>query len=156
MPALVSQIVEVYVYRPGAVVAEFLVLRRAPGRRLSGTWHTVYGHIRPGEIACAAARRELAEETALAALELHQLESVHTFFDAGADVIHSCAGFAVRVAASAEPTLNDEHDAWTWLPAEEAAARYHWPGQGQAVREICALILPGGAVADALRIDPIY
>ena len=152
MSEIVSRVVEVYVYRLDAAGPQFLVLRRAPDSRLAGTWQTVFGHIDPDETAYAAAQRELAEETALTSTQWHQLESVNTFFLARADEIHMCPGFAARVELTVDPKLNREHDEFIWLPAGEAQARFHWPGQQRAVTEICDLIIPGNEVSRSLRL----
>lgn len=154
MPQVVCNIVEVYVYRLVAGEAQFLLLRRSAESRLGGTWQSVHGHLEENETAWDAARRELAEETGLNAQTWHQLESVNTFFIAATDRIHLCPGFAARVAADAEPVLNHENDAYHWLPIEEALPRFHWPGQRQAVREVCDLILAGSPAAQSLRLTP--
>ncbi len=153
MPRIVSEIVDVYVFRVVDGIPAFLVLRRAPTSRLPGTWQAVHGHIESGETAFQAAARELAEETTLVADEWHQLESVNTFFVAASDEIHLCAGFAARIPATAAVSLNSEHVDYVWLGFSEACERYHWPGQRRAIKEIRDLILPGGDVARTLRLS---
>lgn len=153
MPAIVSHIVEVYPYRVIRQEPEFLLLRRARGALLADTWQAVYGHIEAGETAFDAARREMMEETSLWAEAWHQLESVNTFFLAGRDEIHLCPGFAARIEPSDVPVLNDEHEEFAWLTLDEAVRRFCWPGQGMAVRQIAALIVPGGASSDALKLN---
>lgn len=152
MPKMVSNIVDVYVYRRPSASVEFLVLRRGERCVLPGTWQAVHGHIEDGETTFETARRELSEETQLACTCWHQLESVNTFFVARTDEIHLCAGFAARVADDAEPTLNEEHDRFAWLPMDDALRRFHWEGQRRAVREIHDTILSGDSTADSLRL----
>jgi dATP pyrophosphohydrolase len=155
VPTIVSDIIDVFVYRLRSDGPQFLLLRRSPGQTLAGTWQTVHGHIEQGETAIQTAVRELHEETRLTPLSWHQLESVNTFFLAARDEVHLCAGFAAQVGPEADPTLNAEHDDFTWLSIGESMERFHWPGERRAVREIDEMILPGGHRADTLRIDPV-
>jgi 8-oxo-dGTP pyrophosphatase MutT (NUDIX family) len=152
MPRIVSEIVEVYVYRIVADRPEFLLLKRAASATVGGSWQVVLGHIHPGETALQAAQREMTEETGLAIEALHQLESVNTFFVARDDVVHICPGFAARVPANAAIKLNAEHSEADWLAADTAIQRLMWPGQRRAITEIIKLILPASSVSDALRV----
>jgi 8-oxo-dGTP pyrophosphatase MutT (NUDIX family) len=153
MPRIVSEIVEVYVYRLVNGWPEFLLLKRATGAAVGGTWQVVLGHMHPGETAEQCALRETREETGLSVAALHQLESVNTFFVAREDTIHLCPGFAARVAPNASVVLDAEHTEAAWLARAAATQRLMWPGQHRAIAEIIELILPGGIVADTLRLS---
>ncbi len=152
MPEIVSRIVDVFVYRIVDDHPQFLVMQRAANKRLGGTWQAVHGHIDPGESAFDTARRELLEETQLVPMVWHQLERVNTFYVAGTDTIELCPGFAAQVEHDASVQLNHEHDAFDWLEFDAATARYHWPGQRDAIRDIVDIIIPGGVTADSLRL----
>ncbi len=154
MPEIVSDIVDVYVYRDAPGGVEFLLLQRAAHSILGGTWQAVHGHGEGGETAFETAQRELKEETGLLAAEWYQLERVNTFFIARRDEIHLSPGFAARVAADDDPVLNSEHAAFRWLPPDQARATFHWPGQRQAVQDILEWIIGGGAAGDSLRLTP--
>lgn len=52
---------------------EVLLVQRGEGRPGAGCWSAPGGHIEPGETAIEAARRELEEETRLAAQSLDEL-----------------------------------------------------------------------------------
>ena len=148
MPRVACELVMVYLFRPADSGPEFLVLHRRPEDVASGTWQTIYGHIRPGETSWQTALREIREETGLRPVRFYQLDTVDTFCIAGEDVIHHCPCFAAEVGLGNEVCLNEEHAAFEWLPADQAAARYTWPGQRRAVREILnEIIRPGPAVA---------
>lgn len=155
MPRIVSEIVDVYVFRRVAGVSaevEFLMLRRAPGEKLAGTWQAVHGRIEAEEAAWQTGLRELREETGLAPVAFYQLDTVNTFYMAVDDTIHHCPCFAAEVAGTAAVVLNDEHDDFLWIPADAAVSRFIWPGQRQAVREIVDEIVRPGPAADFLRI----
>lgn len=152
MPRLATHLVDVHVFRRRPE-AEFLLLRRAASGWMGGTWQILHGKIQDGESAARAALRELGEETALTPLAFWQLESVNTFFAARSDELYLCPGFAVEVAADADPTLNPEHDAFRWNPAGRAERELMWPGERTALHEILHGIIAAGPAEPHLRID---
>ena len=92
----------------------FLVARRGAGAHLEGRWEFPGGKLRPGEDAAAAARRELAEETGLAAERLDPLVVV----------CHDYAERALRlhVFVARDPRGDVRIDAgreWAWLTLDE-------------------------------------
>jgi 8-oxo-dGTP pyrophosphatase MutT (NUDIX family) len=122
----------IVVYRPGP---EFLVLLRSPEDH--GYWHLVAGGIEDGEEPEAAARRELAEETDLS----RPVSFAAVPIDLGYRRSHS--DFRVRVhpfVAEAppgwEPTLNEEHVDYRWLPADEAMQLVAFPEPRHAVQTV--------------------
>jgi dATP pyrophosphohydrolase len=152
VPRIVSEIVDVYIYRRTDAGPQFLMLRRAPNLRLGGSWQSVHGHIENEETAMQTALREMKEETSLTPVAFHQLETVNQFFVATEDAVHFCPCFAAEIAANADPTLNEEHDAFLWTDHEGAIRALPWPGQHAAVREIVTYLIPRSWQADVLRI----
>lgn len=153
MAEVVIRIIDVYAFRQTGAGAQFLMLKRAGGGQLGGTWQAVHGKIEAGETAAAAALRELAEETGLRPARFWQLEHVNTFFDAARDAVYMCPGFAAEIAADALVQLNAEHVAFEWLGAAAASDRMMWPGQRTALREIVDVILAGHHSEPHLRIE---
>ncbi len=141
--------------RPGPGGPEALCLRRAPGRRCAGTWETIHGHIEPGETPAAAARRELAEETGLAAERLYNLSRVEAFYVHRTDTVAMIPVFCAWVAAHADARLSAEHDRAEWLAASAAAARFAWPRERRALADALVLVGTGeaGGLDDVLRVD---
>ena len=134
MPDVCVRVVDVYPYRTHADGhAEWLVLRRAPGRMYAGTWRAVGGKIEPGETAWQAALRELHEETGHAPGPgdgtFWTVPSVNAFYEWMHDRVNLVPAFAAELNArsAGDPVLCAEHDAFAWLPAEDAAARLAWP-----------------------------
>lgn len=173
MPRIVSEIVDVYVFRRldashvpernaasphadrGGSSVEFLQLLRAPQRAVGETWQSVHGKIEAGETALHAALRELREETGLTPTRLWQLETVNSFFIARDDAIHLCPGFVAEVAHASTIVLSDEHVSQRWLSAATAADAFLWPGQRSAIREIREVILAAGLAEPLLRLAPL-
>jgi len=85
------------------------------------------GKIESGEAAWETAHREVTEETGHAPDRLWTLPSVNAFYEWQDDRINLIPAFAA--ALPGDPVLDDEHDAFAWLPAEEAVDRVAWPEQ---------------------------
>jgi dATP pyrophosphohydrolase len=116
---------------------EFLVAHRSPD---SGAyWHTIAGTVEAGEEFLAAAVRELREETGLEVNELQPLgEFAYTresWEDEPGLRVHVEA-FLVDVEPGWEPVLNEEHDAYRWLPRNEAAELLFWPEPAALLRSL--------------------
>ena len=99
------------------------------------------GKIRAAETAWAAAQREVAEETGQAPQRFWCLPSVNTFYEWQHDRVNLVPAFAAELAG--DPVLNHEHQAFAWLPAEEAAARLRWPEQQRLLRLTASLLVTG-------------
>lgn len=152
MPEIVSNVIDVYVFRRRSDEIEFLLLKRCPESRIACTWQAVHGGIAPGEKAWQAGVRELREETGLSPVRLWQLEFVNTFYMAREDVIAMCPCFAAEVTPDAPVALSEEHTEFRWLGVEAAVAEFLWPGQRRAVREVMELLVTPGAAEPFLRI----
>lgn len=126
------RVVDVYPYRNESVNPEFLLLHRAPDTTYAGQWRMVGGKIEANEAAWETALREVTEETGHRPRRLWTIPSVNAFYEWQADRINLIPAFAA--ALPADPVLDDEHDAFAWLPAEEAAQRLAWPEQQRLLR----------------------
>ena len=118
---------------------EILLLRRSPGRILSGLWQCVSGSLEPDERVASGALREVAEETGFAGAAIeafYDLDLVNQFHEPSYDAIVTAAVFAVRVAAEAEPVLSGEHDGARWVAVEEANEEVVWPGYRTAIERV--------------------
>ena len=92
----------------------------------------VGGKIEADEAAWETGLREVEEETGRPPTRFWALPSVNAFYEWRADRINLTPAFAA--ALPGDPTLDDEHDAFAWLPAREAAERLDWPEQKRLLR----------------------
>ena len=148
-------IVDLVVVRFGVAGIEILLMRRAEGTRCTGAWEIVHGKIESDERPEVAALRELSEETGLSAQRLYNI-TLGGFYLHRHGVIGLTVVFCAIVSpASPNPALGDEHDAFEWLPIDEAMARCAWPREREAMQHIQHLLRNGhdaGAVEDVLRV----
>ena len=74
----------------------------------------------PSEPAHTTALREAMEETGQRPARLWALPSVNTVYEWAQERVTLALVFAA--ALTADPVLNHEHEAFAWLPADQAAA----------------------------------
>ena len=144
-------VVDVCVIRITGRSWKILALRRAPGAIRPGSWEFVHGRIDAGELPAQAARRELREETGLAAPRLYSI-TTNPFYLLKSDTVQVGIVFAALVE-SGRVTLSEEHDRYEWLSVEAAQKRLTWPRDAEAVRHARHLLAKGrvGVVEDVLR-----
>ncbi|MFB6230314.1 MAG: NUDIX pyrophosphatase [Salinibacter sp.] len=152
MPRSSIRVVDVYPYREQSINPEFLLLRRAPGTEHTGQWRMVGGKIEDDEAAWKTARRELREETGHAPTQFWTIPSMNAFYEWHADRINLIPAFAA--ALPADPVLDDEHDAFAWLPAQEAVDRLAWPEQQRLLRLTDRLLRDG--IPPSLIVEPEF
>lgn len=153
MPRIVSDIVDVYVFRRVKTHVQFLVLRRRPDVVLGDTWQSVHGKIEPGERAVEAALREVKAHTGLDPKQLYSADYINQFYDHRGDIIVLAPAFAVLVGPNEQPRLSTEHSDYAWCDLEETVARLPWSGQRWAVRHIHDVIAMGGAEAEFYALE---
>lgn len=153
-PAMLrSSHVEVHLFRRRGRRVEWLVLRRAKGRRrLPGVWQPVTGGRRRFESSFGCARREVREETGLEPRRWWALETPTLLYDAGRDVVEVLPLFVAEVRPRDAVRLSSEHDAHAFVSAREAGRRYLWDAQRQALAAARRQILERADLAAALEI----
>jgi dihydroneopterin triphosphate diphosphatase len=144
--------VSVFVRRSVPTGPQVLLGHRAEGRYLGGTWQLIAGGIEPGETAWQAAVREAREETGLAVHELYRLSRVTQFYRPDADALCTAVPFCAITDPAAEPTINPEHTALTWLTPADAAERLMWAVDRENLDEVVREIAGEGLAKAHLRI----
>jgi 8-oxo-dGTP pyrophosphatase MutT (NUDIX family) len=150
---IVASVVDLYVIRPLADGWKVLVLQRADDTRCPGAWESVHGNIDEAELPEYAARRELKEETGLELSRLYNV-TVNPFYLHKYGAVQLAIVFAAFVEEPAQVKLSPEHQKFEWLSPEDAASRFVWPREREAVSYIRQLLSKGdaGPVEDVLRV----
>ena len=153
MADILVGVVDVYVIRPYRDEWLVLALQRSLRTRCPASWETVHGRIEPSERPEEAAVREVREETAL---ELDRLYNVtcQPFYLHTLGVVQMAVVFAAFVTESADVRLGSEHQRYEWLSMADAALRFTWPREREALEHIRILLGAGdaGSVEDVLRV----
>lgn len=146
-------VVDVYVIRPLTAGWKVLVVQRAMDTRCPGAWEAIHGKIETGEPPENAAVREVREETGLAVARLYNV-TVQPFYLHMFAKVQLAVVFAAFVDEPGNIVLSDEHQKFEWLSIEEAADRFAWPREREALDHIQRLLRTGdaGPVEDVLRV----
>ena len=145
--------IDVFVIRPRPAGWRVLVLQRSLDTRCPTAWEAVHGRIEPGEEPEMAAVREVREETGLPVERLYNV-TIAPFYLHKLRTVQLAVVFAAFVGEGSDVTLGPEHQAYEWLPVEEALVRFVWPRERSSLREIVQLLATGnaGPVEDVLRV----
>jgi 8-oxo-dGTP pyrophosphatase MutT (NUDIX family) len=152
MTEIKAGVVDVYALMREGDEWRVLALQRADDTRCPGSWETIHGHIADGEKPEDAALRELEEETGLAAERLYNL-TVNPFYLHREQTVQLAIAFAA-VVSTAAVALGTEHVRSEWLTLSDAAHRFSWPREREALTHIGVLLPDGdaGPLDDVLRI----
>ena len=146
-------VVDVYVIRPYRDEWLVLALQRSANTRCPASWETVHGRMEAGERPEDAAVREVREETGLPVDRLYSI-TCQPFYLHATGVVQMAVVFAAFVREPAEALLGDEHARHEWLSMADAAARFTWPREREALSHIQILLGGGdaGPAEDVLRV----
>ena len=153
MTQIKAGVVDVYVLARDAGGLRVLTLQRGDDTRCPGSWESVHGHIADGEKPEDAALRELKEETGLEAERLYNV-TVSAFYLHREGTVQLAIAFAAVVSPGSAITLGGEHAKYEWLSLFDAAHRFAWPREREALAHIAVLLPDGdaGPTEDVLRI----
>jgi dihydroneopterin triphosphate diphosphatase len=132
---------------------EYLLLQRADHKIYAGSWRMVGGKLEANETAWQACLRELHEETRLPVQRLLTVPYINRFYEWLHDRINDIPVFVAVTKAGAEPVLDEEHSAATWLGLKDALARLPWPGQREGLQAAEELLLHNQTLQTFMEID---
>jgi dATP pyrophosphohydrolase len=153
MPDIVSDIVDVYVFRRLNARIQFLLLQRKSTVPLGNTWQSFHTQIRGHESTIASARRAVRELAGLNVSEVYSADYINEFFDDTRDVVVLAPVLAVNVSPQAPVTLGSELKECAWWDTNQAVARLPFAGQRWAVRHINELMSAGLAESQLYRLQ---
>lgn len=156
MAAIVSQIVEVCVFRLEKNRPQYLLLQRSANDDLyPNMWQIITGTIAENETMINAAVRELKEETSLSLKRFWIVPFVNSFYEPSRDFIHLAPMFAIEVDNALEPHMSSEHERYEWLPYHLARKRLVWPGQRFGLDIIHDFIIGGKEAARLVEVKHV-
>ena len=130
---IISNLVEVHIFRETENAIEFLLLKRAEDQIYPAVWQMVSGKIKEGEKAFETSLRELKEETNLTPLKMWIAPKVNSFYSSQTDSICLIPVFAVQVKKDSKVVISNEHSKYKWVTSNEAKRLLAWDGQRKAV-----------------------
>jgi len=133
---IISNLVEVHIFRKRKEGLEFLLLKRAENQIYPGIWQMVSGKIKTEEKAFGTAIREVKEETGLTLLKIWVAPKVNSFYSDKSDTICLVPVFAVQVDKKSEVMLSKEHTEFKWVKSKKAKKMLAWEGQRKALELI--------------------
>ena len=154
MPKILSQIVEVCIFRWVSGEPQYLLLQRAENETLyPGLWQIVTGEKKKNERAEATALRELTEETGLRVKRFWSVPFIDSYYDSSKDAVQMIPVFAVEVDPVLAVQLSPEHKRFQWLVLTDARERIVWPGQRNVIDTVHEFIIGGKEAARLLEIS---
>ncbi|NWF90498.1 MAG: NUDIX domain-containing protein [Ignavibacteriaceae bacterium] len=136
MLKLVSNMIEVHIFRLNKGSIEFLLLKRSEKEIYPGLWQMVSGSIKKGENAAQTVVREIMEETGLKPNKLWVVPNVNSFFSADKNYISFLPVFAAQVNKSDNVIISNEHCDFKWVSLKQANKMLAWVGQRKSVHII--------------------
>lgn len=130
---IISNLVEVHIFRETDHSFEFLLLKRAENQIYPAVWQMVSGKIKEREKAFETSLRELKEETNLTPLKMWIAPKVNSFYSSQTDSICLIPVFAVQVKKDSKVIISNEHSEYKWVTSNEAKQLLAWDGQRKAV-----------------------
>lgn len=133
MLSIISNMIEVHIFRLEKNKIEFLLLKRSEKEIFPGLWQMVSGSIRDGETAYQTALREILEETNLKPNKMWVVPNVNSFYSFEKNHISILPVFAAQVSSSAKVNISNEHTEFIWVTKEKAKKMLAWVGQRKSV-----------------------
>lgn len=130
---IISNMVEVHVFRFRKKQIEFLLLKRSEKEIYPGLWQMVSGTIHNGETAYQTALREIAEETGLKPIKFWVVPNINSFYSPERNYISLLPVFAVQVKVTDKVKISDEHVEFGWFKKPKAKKMLAWAGQRKSV-----------------------
>lgn len=136
MPRIVSDIVDVYVFRRLNARVQFLLLQRSVEASLGNTWQAFHSQIRMGDTTLQTVRKVVEDAIDLEVAEVYSADYINQFYDEGRDAMVLSPVFAVTLRAQSPVRLAPEYRDAAWFERDDATIRLPFSGQRWAVRHI--------------------
>lgn len=154
MPGIVSDIVDVYVFRRLNARVQFLLLQRRPDVAMAMTWQGFHAQIERNENTLDAAKRAVREMVGLNVSAYYSADYVNQFYDDHRDVLVLAPVVAVQVSPQAPVRLGDDFRDCAWFERDDATVRLPFSGQRWAIRHIDEIMSIGERESELYRLLP--
>lgn len=152
MPQVVSDIVDVYVFRRLNARVQFLLLQRKRDVALGQTWQSFHTRLERNETTIEAAYRAVEELAGLRVSAVYSADYVNQFLDDTRDVLVLAPVLAVNVNPQAPVRLDADLRDCAWLDRDEATVRLPFSGQRWAIRHIDEIMSIGHVESELYRL----
>lgn len=153
MPRVVSDIVDVYVFRRLHGRVQFLLLQRKADVSMGNTWQSFHAHIDVGDTTMHTTREAVKAACGLEIDEMYSADYVNQFYDEPRDAMVLAPVFAVTLTAQSPVALGPEFRDAGWFDRDEATIRLPFSGQRWAVRHIDEIMSMGDAERAIYKLD---
>jgi dATP pyrophosphohydrolase len=153
MPQVLSDIVDVYVFRRLNARVQFLLLQRRSDVALPHTWQAFHSQVRVGDTSLQTITETVKSLAGLNISAVYSADYINQFYDEGRDAIVLAPVFAVNVSPQSPIDLGDDYRDAAWFGRDEATARLPFSGQRWAVRHIDEIMSLGEAESGIYQID---
>ena len=125
MPDIVSNLIDLFVYKRVSKEFQYLLLKRSDDVVFPKMWQMISGTIEKEEKAIETALRELQEETGLKPEKIFVIPKLTEFFFPEQDTINLVPIFLVE-SKTDTIVLSEEHAEYGWFDFPEALEKLHW------------------------------
>lgn len=154
MTSVVTDIVDVYVFRRLNARVQFLLLQRRNDVPMAQTWQAFHQEIPPGVRAPDAARNAVGALAGLAIDRFYSADFINQFYDEARDAVVLAPVLAVTIVDQSAVELAEEFQDAGWFDRDEATARLPFSGQRWAVRHIDEIMSIGETESEMYRFQP--
>lgn len=154
MTSVVTDIVDVYVFRRLNARVQFLLLQRRNDVPMAQTWQGFHHEIADGEKATDAARLAVKDLAALTIDRFYSADFINQFYDEARDAVVLAPVLAVTIVDQSAVDLSDDFQDAGWFDRDEATARLPFSGQRWAVRHIDEIMGVGETESELYRFNP--
>lgn len=153
MPRVVSDIVDVYVFRRLNGRVQFLLLQRKAEVSMGNTWQAFHSQIKLGDTTLQTVKQVVKDAADLEVDTIYSADYINQFYDEGRDAVVLSPVFAVTVKAQAPVRLSAEYKDAGWFDRDDATTRLPFSGQRWAARHIDEIMSIGEDERNIYKLD---
>lgn len=155
MTKIVSDIVDVYVFRRLNARVQFLLLQRRNDVPMGRTWQAFHHEITDDQSAPQAAGAAVQDLASLTIDRFYSADFINQFYDEARDAVVLAPVLAVTVTDQSAVSLAEDFQDAGWFDRDEATARLPFSGQRWAVRHIDEIMGIGESESEFYRFEPM-